>query len=99
MSEKGDVFLWIEVLSAADTPRLKDFNTRVADAWLAITLKVLVLFYDAFFLLFEGRLTHRSECSCTRAVGDGSNDNKDAFILVIRHEMSRGGGRAPRRTN
>ncbi|CAN0101125.1 unnamed protein product [Pylaiella littoralis] len=36
---EGDVFLWIEVLSATDTPRLKDFNTRVADAWLALTLK------------------------------------------------------------
>ncbi|CAM9160347.1 unnamed protein product [Ectocarpus sp. 6 AP-2014] len=36
---EGDVFLWIEILSATDTPRLKDFNTRVADAWLAITLK------------------------------------------------------------
>ncbi|CAM9157892.1 unnamed protein product [Scytosiphon promiscuus] len=36
---EGDVFLWIEILSATETPRLKDFNTRVADAWLAITLK------------------------------------------------------------
>lgn len=37
---QGDVFLWIEVLSAVGTPRLKDFNTKVADAWLAIKLKV-----------------------------------------------------------
>eukprot|EP00903_Cladosiphon_okamuranus_P006469 g6329.t1 len=36
---EGDVFLWIEILSATDTPRLKDFNTRVADAWLGIKLK------------------------------------------------------------
>lgn len=32
--------MWLEVLSAAGTPRLKDFTTRVADAWLAIRLKV-----------------------------------------------------------
>lgn len=31
--------MWIEVLSAAGTPRLKDFTTRVADAWLAVKLK------------------------------------------------------------
>ena len=37
---QGDVFLWVEVLSAVGTPRLKDFNTKVADAWLAIKLKV-----------------------------------------------------------
>ena len=38
--QKGDVFLWIEILSATDTPRLRDFNTKVADAWLGIKLKV-----------------------------------------------------------
>ncbi|CAM9961689.1 unnamed protein product [Ectocarpus sp. 8 AP-2014] len=37
--KEGDVFMWLEVLSAAGTPRLKDFTTRVADAWLAIRLK------------------------------------------------------------
>lgn len=37
---QGDVFMWIEVLSAVGTPRMKDFTTRVADAWLAIRLKV-----------------------------------------------------------
>eukprot|EP00904_Undaria_pinnatifida_P002572 jgi/Undpi1/12315/HiC_scaffold_5.g01991.m1 len=37
--KEGDVFLWVEVLSAVGTPRLKDFNTKVADAWLAIKLK------------------------------------------------------------
>eukprot|EP00904_Undaria_pinnatifida_P002573 jgi/Undpi1/12316/HiC_scaffold_5.g01992.m1 len=37
--KEGDVFLWIEVLSAVGTPRLKDFNTKVTDAWLAIKLK------------------------------------------------------------
>eukprot|EP00904_Undaria_pinnatifida_P002571 jgi/Undpi1/12314/HiC_scaffold_5.g01990.m1 len=37
--EEGDVFLWIEVLSAVGTPRLKEFNTKVADAWLAIKMK------------------------------------------------------------
>lgn len=37
--KEGDVFLWIEVLSAVGTPRLKEFNTEVADAWLAIKLK------------------------------------------------------------
>lgn len=37
---QGDVFLWIEVLSAVGTPRLKEFNTKVADAWLAIKMKV-----------------------------------------------------------
>eukprot|EP00752_Nemacystus_decipiens_P008514 g7603.t1 len=36
---EGDVFLWIEILSATETPRLKDFNTKVADAWLGIKLK------------------------------------------------------------
>ncbi|CAM9411402.1 unnamed protein product [Laminaria digitata] len=36
---EGDVFIWIEVLSSVNTPRLKDFTTRVADAWLAIKLK------------------------------------------------------------
>eukprot|EP00904_Undaria_pinnatifida_P008489 jgi/Undpi1/4770/HiC_scaffold_18.g08123.m1 len=36
---EGDVFMWIEVLSSVNTPRLKDFTTRVADAWLAIKLK------------------------------------------------------------
>lgn len=39
MPFQGDVFIWIEVLSAAGTPRLKDFTTRVADAWLAVKLK------------------------------------------------------------
>ncbi|CAM9913168.1 unnamed protein product [Ectocarpus fasciculatus] len=38
--KEGDVFVWLEVLSAAGTPRMKDFTTRVADAWLAIRLKV-----------------------------------------------------------
>lgn len=37
--KEGDVFIWIEILSAAGTPRLKDFTTRVADAWLAVKLK------------------------------------------------------------
>lgn len=36
---QGDVFMWIEILSASGTPRLKDFTTRVADAWLAVKLK------------------------------------------------------------
>ncbi|CAM9747545.1 unnamed protein product [Pylaiella littoralis] len=36
---EGDVFIWIEVLSAAGTPKVKDYTTRVADAWLAIRLK------------------------------------------------------------
>lgn len=40
---QGDVFLWIEVLSAVGTPRLKDFTTKVADAWMAIKLKVRAL--------------------------------------------------------
>ena len=40
---QGDVFIWIEVLSAVKTPRLKDFTTRVADAWLAIKLKASTL--------------------------------------------------------
>lgn len=35
--------MWIEVVSAIGTPRLKDFNTKVADAWLAIKLKVRAL--------------------------------------------------------
>lgn len=34
------MFLWIEILSATETPRLKDFNTTVANAWLGIKLKV-----------------------------------------------------------
>eukprot|EP00903_Cladosiphon_okamuranus_P014134 g13135.t1 len=37
--KEGDVFMWIEVLSAAGTPRVKDFTTRVTDAWLAVKLK------------------------------------------------------------
>lgn len=32
--------MWIEVLSAVGTPRVKDFTTKIADAWMAITLKV-----------------------------------------------------------
>lgn len=42
---QGDVFIWIEVLSSVNTPRLKDFTTRVADAWLAIKLKVTTTQY------------------------------------------------------
>ncbi|CAM9282114.1 unnamed protein product, partial [Hapterophycus canaliculatus] len=38
--KEGDVFMWIEILCAAGTPRMKDFNTAVADAWLAVRLKV-----------------------------------------------------------
>lgn len=37
---QGDVFCWIEVLSAVNTPKLKAFTTRVADFWLSIKLKV-----------------------------------------------------------
>lgn len=37
---QGDVFVWIEVLSAVTTPKIKEYNTAIADAWLAITLKV-----------------------------------------------------------
>lgn len=32
--------MWIEILSAVNTPRLKEYSTRVVDQWLAITLKV-----------------------------------------------------------
>ena len=38
-SFQGDVFMWIEVLSAVGTPKMKDFTTRVADTWLAVRLK------------------------------------------------------------
>eukprot|EP00752_Nemacystus_decipiens_P003494 g3227.t1 len=37
--KEGDVFMWIEVLAAVGTPKMKDFCTRVADAWLAVRLK------------------------------------------------------------
>lgn len=37
---QGEVFMWIELLSAVNTPRLKDFFTKVMDSWLAVTLKV-----------------------------------------------------------
>lgn len=45
---QGDVFIWIEVLSSVNTPRLKDFTTRVADTWLAIKLKVRVIQYTRY---------------------------------------------------
>ncbi|CAM9741720.1 unnamed protein product [Ascophyllum nodosum] len=37
--KEGDVFIWIEVLSAVTTPLLKPYCTAITDAWLAITLK------------------------------------------------------------
>lgn len=49
---QGDVFIWIEVLSSVNTPRLKDFTTRVADAWLAIKLKVTTTQYAKQLALF-----------------------------------------------
>lgn len=40
---QGDVFCWLEVLSAVNTPRLKDYTTQVADLWLAVKLKASYL--------------------------------------------------------
>lgn len=40
---QGDVFCWLEVLSAVNTPRLKDYTTKVADLWLTVKLKVSCL--------------------------------------------------------
>ena len=37
------MFIWIEVLSAVTTPLLKPYCTAIADAWLAIKLKVRLL--------------------------------------------------------
>lgn len=67
MPQKGDVFLWIEVLSATETPRLKDFNTKVADAWLNVTLKVRVYFMSADYGLFFWQ----GDCSRTRHCDGG----------------------------
>lgn len=46
---QGDVFCWIEILSAVNTPMLKAFTTRVADCWLAIKLKVSRLHNGCLF--------------------------------------------------
>lgn len=50
--------MWIEILSSVSTPRLKDYNTRVADHWLAVTLKVRVQHHRRRSLWFTSYAHH-----------------------------------------
>ena len=64
---QGDIFLWIEVLSAAGTPRLKEFVTRVVDAWLAIKLKVRELTAAYTYLVTHLQLAFYHKWNATLA--------------------------------
>ncbi|CAM9612230.1 unnamed protein product [Sphacelaria rigidula] len=37
--EEGDVFMWIEVLTALLTPGVLEYSTAIIDAWLDVTLE------------------------------------------------------------